>query len=65
MRIFRRKTQEGEPLSEKEFRSLVERRTRDYFGMSVPEFRVALHEGKLDENLAASDIALLLGEGPR
>ena len=65
MRIFKRQPQDGEPLSEKEFRRLVEQRTRHYFDMSVPEFRAALRDGKLDENLAASEIALLLGESPR
>jgi hypothetical protein len=64
MRIFKRRHPEGEPLSEEEFRKLVEKRTRYYFNMSVPEFRVALREGKLDENLAATDIALLLGQTP-
>jgi hypothetical protein len=65
MRFFRRRAQEGEPLSGREFERLVEERTRYYFGMSVPEFREALKTGKLDENLAATDILLLLGEAAR
>jgi hypothetical protein len=65
MRILRRPAQEGEPLSRREFERLVEKRTRYYFGMSVAEFRDALRMGKLDQNLAATDIALLLGERPR
>lgn len=64
MRVFK-KPEEGEPLSAKEFQRLVERRTRYYFDMSVPEFRAALHEGRLGENLAATEIALLLGETAR
>lgn len=65
MRLFNRQAHESEPLSTKEFERLVEKRTRYYFNMSVPEFRAALRAGKLDENLAATDIALLLGESPR
>ena len=64
MRLLR-KPHEGEPLSGKEFQRLVERRTRYYFNMSVPEFRDALHEGRLREDLAATEIALLLGETTR
>ena len=60
-----RKRASAEPLSEREYWRLVEERTRRYFNMSVSEFRVALHEGRLDQDLAASDIALLLGEGTR
>ena len=65
MRIFRRRAQEGEPLTRREFERIVAERTRRYFGMTVDEFRSALREGRLDQNLAATDIALLLGEGPR
>jgi hypothetical protein len=65
MRFFNRQAHESDPLSVKEFERLVEKRTRFYFDMSVPEFRSALREGKLDQNLAATDIALLLGESPR
>ena len=64
MWALRKRDREGEPLSRREFERLVEKRTRYYFNMSVPEFRAALREGKLDENLAATDIALLLGETP-
>ncbi len=62
MRFLKRRAQEEEPLSRREFERLVEKRTQYYFNMTVPEFRTALRDGKLDENLAATDIALLLGE---
>ncbi len=65
MWIFKRRVEEPEPLSRDEFERFVEGRTRYYFKMSVPEFRAALEAGKLDENLAATDIALLLGEAAR
>jgi hypothetical protein len=65
MRILRRQAQEGEPFSRREFERLIEKRTRYYFGMSVAELRDALRTDKLDQNLAATDIALLLGERPR
>jgi hypothetical protein len=63
--IKRRVENEAEPLSPREFERILERRTRYYFDMSVPEFRQAFSSGKLDENLAATDIALLLGEATR
>jgi hypothetical protein len=63
MRIGRRRDA-SEPLSKREFSKLVEERTRYYFDMSVPQFRAALREGKFQENLAATEIAALLGERP-
>ena len=64
MGIARRRVKVEEPLSRREFQRLVEKRTRYYFDMNVREFRDALHSGKLSDDLAATEIALLLGETP-
>lgn len=53
--------EESKELTPEEFRALLEERTRYYFGMSLDEFTAALDEGRLDDEPAAMDLAILIG----
>lgn len=51
-------------LNQREFERLLEERAQRTLGMSLPEFKAALREGRLDpESSRVAGLAILVGEG--
>jgi hypothetical protein len=57
--------QSGGTLTPEEFRRIVEQRIRDRFDMSLTEFAAAFRAGKLDDDPAAYDLAVVSGASAR
>jgi hypothetical protein len=55
---------EPEELNAEEFRTLIERRIRQHFRMSLKEFVEAVKAGKLGDHPAATQFAMLVGARP-
>lgn len=55
---------EPEELNPDEFRALLERRIRRRFRMSVDEFAAAVRAGDFDDDIGATEYAILVGAHP-